>query len=71
MEELRSMQFAVSRAEEFVGKWGIVGIKEAVFRELGIGNLAGGRLPLKGRIPEGEWERWSVAMDAMRKLEKA
>lgn len=70
LEDIRSMQFAISRAEEFVGKWGVVGIKEAVFRELSIGNLAGGRLPLKGQIPEGEWENWRVAMDAMRKLEE-
>ena len=71
LKEVQEIQFVVSRAEEMVGKWGIVGIKEGVYRELEIGNLQGGRLPLKGSMPDGEWESWSVAMDAMRKLEKA
>jgi 2-keto-3-deoxy-L-rhamnonate aldolase len=69
LKKIQDWQFAVSRAEEMVGKWGIVGIKEGVFRVLNIGNLKGGRLPLKGAMPEGEWEKWSVAMDAMKKLE--
>lgn len=67
--EVQKLQFAVSRAEEFVGKWGIVGIKEAVYRVLGMGTLEGGRLPLKGRLPEGEWEAWSVATEAMSSFE--
>ncbi len=46
----------MSKAEEFIGKFGIVGIKEAVFRVTGLGTLEGGRLPLKGRLGEGEWE---------------
>lgn len=71
VQRIQSLQFNVSRAEEFVGKWGIIGIKEGVVRELGLGNFGGGRLPLKGRLPEGEWEAWNTAMDAMRQLEKA
>ncbi|KAL3425252.1 dihydrodipicolinate synthetase [Phlyctema vagabunda] len=69
LTEIQTLQFNVSRAEEFVGKWGIVGIKEGVQRVLQMGNLEGGRLPLKGHLPQGEWEAWSVAMDGMRKLE--
>lgn len=71
MKQIQSMQFNVSRAEEFIGKWGIVGIKEGVFQELSLGNLGGGRLPLKGRLPDGEWQAWNTAMNAMRELEKA
>jgi 2-keto-3-deoxy-L-rhamnonate aldolase len=70
LSEIQSLQFVVSRAEEMVGKWGIVGIKEGIYQVLNIGNLQGGRLPLKGRMPKGEWESWSVAMDAMKKFEE-
>ncbi|KAF8858927.1 aldolase [Acephala macrosclerotiorum] len=71
LQTMQSWQFVVSRAEEMIGKWGIIGIKEGVYRELSIGNLQGGRLPLKGSMPEGEWAKWAVAMDAMQKLEAA
>lgn len=57
MEEARRLQYAVCRAEEFVGRFGVVGIKEAVYRVTGLGTLEGGRLPLKGRLADGEWER--------------
>lgn len=69
MYEIQSLQFIVSRAEEMVGKWGIVGIKEGIFQVLKFGNMDGGRLPLKGSMPRGEWESWSVAMDAMKETE--
>lgn len=71
LKEIQKLQFSVSRAEEFVGRWGIVGIKEAVYRVLNIGNLDGGRLPLKGRLPDGEWEKWSAATNAMKALEES
>lgn len=71
LQTMQTWQFVVSRAEEMIGKWGIVGIKEGVYRELSIGNLQGGRLPLKGSMPEGEWGKWGVAMEAMKKLEVA
>jgi 2-keto-3-deoxy-L-rhamnonate aldolase len=71
LKEIQALQFVVSRAEEMVAKWGIIGIKEGVYRVLQMGNLQGGRLPLKGSLPNGEWETWSVPMDAMRKLEQA
>jgi 2-keto-3-deoxy-L-rhamnonate aldolase len=69
--EMHTLQFAVSRAEEMIVKWGIVGIKEGIYQVLKMGNLEGGRLPLKGRMPDGEWENWSVAMGAMEKFEDA
>lgn len=57
LAEIQRLQYAVSKAEEFIGKTGIIGIKEAVFRVTGLGTLEGGRLPLKGKLPEGEWEK--------------
>jgi 2-keto-3-deoxy-L-rhamnonate aldolase len=71
LTEVQTFQYAVSSAEEFIGKWGIVGIKEAVFRVLGMGNLEGGRLPLKGKLPEGEWETWSHVLARMHTLESS
>lgn len=57
LAEIQRLQYVVSKAEEFIGKTGIVGIKEAVFRVTGLGTLEGGRLPLKGKLAEGEWEK--------------
>lgn len=71
LKEIQELQFVVSRAEEMVAKWGIVGIKEGIYRELQIGNFQGGRLPLKGSLPSGEWESWSIALGAMRRLEQS
>lgn len=71
LEDIQSMQFAVSSAEEFIGAWGIVGIKEGVYRVLGMGNQEGGRLPLKGRLSDEQWNNWSVAMSRMEVLEKS
>ncbi|KAF2734742.1 aldolase [Polyplosphaeria fusca] len=68
-EEIQKLQFAVSSAEEFIGRWGIVGIKEAVQRVLGMGTLEGGRLPLKGRLPDDEWERWNRTMSRIQQIE--
>lgn len=57
LAEVQRLQYVVSKAEEFIGKTGIVGIKEAVFRVTGLGTLEGGRLPLKGKLPDGDWEK--------------
>lgn len=56
LKEIHRLQFAVSKAEEFIGKTGVLGIREAVYRVTGLGTLEGGRLPLKGALKEGEWE---------------
>ncbi|KAF2752985.1 dihydrodipicolinate synthetase [Pseudovirgaria hyperparasitica] len=58
IKEIQRLQFAVSRAEEFIGKFGIIGIKEATYRVAGFGNLKGGRLPLKGQMGKGEFDKW-------------
>lgn len=57
LAEIQRLQYVVSKAEEYIGKTGIIGIKEAVFRVTGMGTLEGGRLPLKGKLPDGEWEK--------------
>lgn len=56
LEEMRRLQYVVSKAEEFIGKTGIVGIKEAITRVTGFGTLEGGRLPLKGKLGDEQWE---------------
>jgi 2-keto-3-deoxy-L-rhamnonate aldolase len=70
MKEISELQFAVSSTEEMVGKYSIVGIKEAIYRVLGIGTMEGSRLPLKGSMGHGEWEKWSKVVDRMQVLEK-
>ncbi|KAL1839207.1 hypothetical protein VTJ49DRAFT_1725 [Mycothermus thermophilus] len=54
--EIHRLQFAVSQGEEFVMRYGVLGIKEACFRVAGFGNVEGGRLPLRGQLPNGAWE---------------
>ncbi|KAL2163858.1 hypothetical protein VTH06DRAFT_5917 [Thermothelomyces fergusii] len=58
--EIRRLQFVVSRAEEFIMRHGIMGIREATSRVAGFGNLEGGRLPLRGSLSEGAWEQAKV-----------
>lgn len=58
LKKIKELQYTVSSAEEYVVNGGIVGIKEAVKRVLGMGTMEGGRLPLKGKLPDGVWEKW-------------
>lgn len=62
LEEAQKLQYAVSRAQEYIGKTGIVGIKEGVYRVTGMGTLEGGRLPLKGKLADGDWEKLHAAL---------
>lgn len=71
LERIKELQYVVSSTEEFVGKYGIVGIKEAVKRVTGFGTMEGGRLPLKGRLPEGEWEKWSAVWGRIQRMEES
>lgn len=56
LEEIQRLQYVVSKAEEYIGKSGSIGIREAIFRLSGIGNLEGGRVPMRGKLADGEWE---------------
>jgi 2-keto-3-deoxy-L-rhamnonate aldolase len=69
LKRIQELQYIVSSGEEFVGAGGIVGIKEAVKRVLGFGTMEGGRLPLKGRLPDGEWEKWDTILGRVQKME--
>jgi 2-keto-3-deoxy-L-rhamnonate aldolase len=56
LSEVRRLQYIVSKAEEFIGRFGVIGIKEAVYRVTGMGTLEGGRLPLRGKLTDSDWE---------------
>ena len=71
-EEMQRLQFVVSRAEEFVVRYGIAGIKEAVYKVAGFGDLESARLPLKGRLPDGEFEKAKrLFLEGIEKTEKS
>lgn len=69
LKKIKELQYTVSTAEEFIGKYGIIGIKEAVKRVTGFGTMEGGRLPIKGKLPEGEWEKWSETWERIQRME--
>jgi 2-keto-3-deoxy-L-rhamnonate aldolase len=71
-EEIRRLQYAVSRAEDYIVKTGIIGIREGIIRLTGIGGLEGGRLPLKGRVPEETWSNLhDLLLADIEKLERS
>ncbi|PSR84022.1 hypothetical protein BD289DRAFT_474522 [Coniella lustricola] len=70
--ELHKLQQAVSVAQEFIGKFGIIGIKEAIYRVTGFGILDAGRLPLRGNMSNGDWEKWhDQLLSGVESLEKS
>ncbi|KAL2146383.1 hypothetical protein VTI28DRAFT_4136 [Corynascus sepedonium] len=70
--EIHRLQFAVSQGEEFVMRYGLLGIKEATFRVAGFGNLEGGRLPMRGSLPEGAWDKAKgMFLQEIQKLESS
>ncbi|KAF7561289.1 hypothetical protein G7046_g2857 [Stylonectria norvegica] len=73
LKERRLLQFKVSSMEEIVVRYGTVGIKEAISRLRGYGDLDGTRLPLFGGIPGGdaEWANWKGVLDAVDEVEKS
>ncbi|KAK1777182.1 dihydrodipicolinate synthetase [Copromyces sp. CBS 386.78] len=54
--ELNKLQYVVSKAEEFIVKYGLKGIKEATYRVAGFGDVEAARVPVVGRMGEKEWE---------------
>ena len=71
LKRIKELQYVVSTTEEYIGKYGIVGIKEAVKRVTGYGTMEGGRLPIQGRLPDGEWEKWSETWQRILKVEES
>ncbi|KAL6711671.1 hypothetical protein ACN47E_004605 [Coniothyrium glycines] len=69
LQRIKALQYTVSTAEEYIGKYGIVGIKEAVKRVTGYGTMEGGRLPIKGKLPAGEWEKWNDMWQRIQQVE--
>ncbi|CRK47636.1 hypothetical protein BN1723_007655 [Verticillium longisporum] len=71
--ERRLLQFRVSGVEEIVVKFGTVGIKEAISRLRGFGDIDGTRLPLHGGIPGGdaEWAQWKSVLEPLEAIEKS
>lgn len=69
LQQIQKLQWHVSRGNELLGKHGVIGIREAAIRELGIGSIGSGRAPLKGELPQGVWESWQETFDALRLLE--
>ncbi|KAI1498279.1 hypothetical protein F5X99DRAFT_394180, partial [Biscogniauxia marginata] len=65
IREARILQHKVSSAEEYIGRWGVLGIREGIYRVVGLGTLEGGRVPLRGKIPDGAWDEWTDVMKAM------
>ncbi|KAK7424132.1 hypothetical protein QQZ08_008738 [Neonectria magnoliae] len=70
LEEVRRLQWKVSAAEEFIVNNGILGIREGIYKVLGFGHLSGGRLPLRGALPEGTYDKWSDILGQMAEEEK-
>ncbi|KAG9246764.1 hypothetical protein BJ878DRAFT_478003 [Calycina marina] len=72
VRERQLLQYKLSCVEMLVERFGIVGIKEAVSRVLGMGDRDGTRLPLQGGIPGGdaEWKNWEEVVGALEAVEK-
>ncbi|KAG3176214.1 hypothetical protein PC129_g25558, partial [Phytophthora cactorum] len=70
LEEVRRLQWKVSAAEEFIVNNGILGIREGIYKVLGFGHLSGGRLPLRGALAEGAYDKWSDILGQMAEEEK-
>ena len=67
---IQKLQWEVSTAEEFIGATGgIRGIKDAVTKVLGMGSPEGSRLPLKAKLADGDYEKWSDVWKRMGELE--
>lgn len=72
VRQRRELQYKVSCMEEIVVRHGIVGIKEAISRLRGFGDVDGTRLPLHGVVQGGdaEWKNWESVLAAMDEVEK-
>ncbi|KAF5019415.1 hypothetical protein F66182_8587 [Fusarium sp. NRRL 66182] len=74
VQERRLLQYKVSLMEEIVVAYGTVGIKEAISRLRGFGDVDGTRLPLMGGIPGGDagWANWKKEVaDVLEEVENS
>ena len=72
-DHMRTLQFRICEGERLIGRWGTVGIKEAIARLWGMGDKVGARLPLQGGFQGGdqEWENWSQVFQGLKELEQS
>ncbi|KAI5208822.1 hypothetical protein AUEXF2481DRAFT_6522 [Aureobasidium subglaciale EXF-2481] len=70
-KKLRELQYKICEGERLIGRWGTVGIKEAIARCWGMGDKEGARLPLQGGFQGGdqEWSNWSSVFEGLKQLE--
>lgn len=69
LEEVRRLQWKVSTTEEFIVQHGILGIREGIQKVLGLGHLEGGRLPLRGQLAAGAYDKWSGVFASIKEEE--
>ena len=68
MKEIGELQFAVSSMEEWVGSYGIAGIKVAIAKVLGMGELEN-RVPIVNNVGDEEWKQWKEQVQRMKEIE--
>lgn len=68
MKEIGRLQFAVSSMEEWVGSYGIAGIKVAIAKLLGMGELEN-RAPIVNNVGDQEWAEWKKQVERMKEIE--
>ena len=74
LADIRRLQYLVSKASESVCvKWGVVGIKECVYKVAGFGNKDGGRLPIAGSVSDigGKWADAEDVIGELQEVEKS
>lgn len=73
LKEMRELQYKISGGEKLVVGKGVSGIREMVARMRGFGDRDGGRVPLKGGMPNGDadWEPFKGVMEALDEVEKS
>lgn len=68
MKEIGGLQFAVSSMEEWIGSYGIAGIKVAIAKVLGMGELEN-RAPIVNNVGDEEWKQWKEQVQRMKGIE--
>lgn len=56
LKEMQKLQYAVCRGCEFIGKYGVIGMKEMGTRITGFGVAEVGRAPLLGSLSDAQWK---------------
>lgn len=70
-EKAARLQLIVTRGEELVVKFGVIGIKKAILTATGIGETYLGRAPLNQDLSEAEWNEYSAYFSELINIEKS